>query len=267
MQLKPAWALLIAVGGGFVGYWVGASTRIGMKAPASGFSAGQPESTRPANSTAGGAPRVAEGATGGGHGVSPVAGLHANEGPGISRDPRLLPKNGAMLRHEALVNIWMNKGKGISALGLDPERRAKLLDLLVDQYSAEQDAFDILGKSGPVTDGTGSDILSSVHQTYEKDVFDFLGQSDYDKLQSVSREANGEASVKIFLGTEMDVANASLTPDQLSAMIAIEGDRGGDEQAAGDSARLAKAAQVLTEQQLAIYRDYLKDRAASVGPR
>jgi hypothetical protein len=271
---KTVWALLIAVGSGMVGFWIGASTQNGKGADHTISPVGQIGLHRLASSAASDAVRVTGALADNSNGIASNPGKHASSNSSDSRDPRLLPKNGRMLRHEALINIWMNKGKGINALGLDPGRKAKLLNLLVDQYEAQQDAFDVLGRSGPVSDESGNKVLSSVSQAYEKEIVDFLGQSDYDKLQSVSQQANREASVKLFVGTEMEVANVPLSQGQLDAITAIEAvgtnttprsANGNDGLDSVDIQRLAEAAKILDVQQLAIYKEFLKDREGSTG--
>ena len=271
---NTVWALLIAVGSGLVGFWIGASTQDERKADHTISLVGQTDLHRLTSSVAGDTVRVAGALADNGTSIASNPGKHANPSFSDSKDPRLLPKNGKMLRHEALMNVWMNRGKGINALGLDPGKKVELLNLLVDQYEAQQDAFDVLGKSGPVTDESGKKVLSSVSQAYEKEIMDFLGQSDYDKLQSVSQQANREASVKLFVGTEMEVANVPLSQAQLDAITAIEAIGANAVPANAsvingldsiDIQRLAEAAKVLDAQQLAVYKDLLKDREASTG--
>jgi len=180
-----------------------------------------------------------------------------------------LPENGDILRREAMVNIWHNRGKAIASLGLDRERRVKLLNLLVDQYEAQQDAFDVVRRSGHASDAAISNSISSVNQAAEKDISDFLGQSLYVKFQTATQTEMRETSVAIFLGPQMEMADVPLSPDQLSAMAAIEtidgaamnsSGMGQDGLSALDDDKLSKAAKILTPQQLAIYQNYLKDQ-------
>src|ERR1035441_5868174 len=155
-------SIALVIAGGLVGYWIGASSRHGSQSDQ--------------------AARLAEGAKGREQKSQPneggSVGSNSRETPNQHEDehtdPRLLPKNGAMLRREALVNIWMNKGKAITRLGLDSQRKSKLIDLLVDQYAAQQDTFDIVRKSGPNGPENGDDILETVSQAYEKNIADFL---------------------------------------------------------------------------------------------
>jgi hypothetical protein len=169
----------------------------------------------------------------------------------------------------------MNKGKAITRLGLDSQRKSKLIDLLVDQYAAQQDTFDIVRKSGPNGPENGDDILETVSQAYEKNIADFLGQADYSRFQKAIEVGLRENAVEHWIGPQMEMVGAALAPEQLSAMAAIEGTDvaptsdtiGEDGLAAVDRDRLAKAARILTEAQLAVYRDFLKDRASSLSSR
>src|ERR1035438_742258 len=117
-----------------------------------------------------------------------------------------------------LVNIWMNKGKAITRLGLDSQRKSKLIDLLVDQYAAQQDTFDIVRKSGPNGPENGDDILETVSQAYEKNIADFLGQADYSRFQKAIEVGLRENAVEHWIGPQMEMVGAALAPEQLSAM-------------------------------------------------
>src|ERR1019366_6446142 len=168
-------SIALVIAGGLVGYWIGASSRHGSQSDQAARLAEVAKlrgiAARKLGAT--GREQKTQPNEGGGVGSNPwdPPNQHEDDHP----DPRLLPKNGAMLRREALVNIWMNKGKAITRLGLDSQRKSKLIDLLVDQYAAQQDTFDIVRKSGPNGPENGDDILETVSQAYEKNIVTVFG--------------------------------------------------------------------------------------------
>jgi len=169
----------------------------------------------------------------------------------IKRDPAY-----AEIHRKNLLLTVRRRYGDLKALGLPPDKLSQLTELLADTINPYDDvkeaALAVGIKAGsPEFNHAMSDAYNSANTAVEA----FLGSSAYQELQSLESASSVRANLESNLGATLAAAGLALSNDQVSALAQTQLQYQRAAQSVSAQAYNAKAAEVLTPDQLELFTE------------
>jgi hypothetical protein len=165
------------------------------------------------------------------------------------------PAYAGLHRKNLLLTIRRRYGD-LKALGLPPDKLSQLNELLADTINPYDDVKEAALAVG-IKEGSPefNRALNDAYNSANTAVKTFLGPSAYQELLSLESASSARANLEANLGTSLAAAGMALSNDQVSALVQTQLQNQRAPQSVSEQAYNAKAAEVLTPDQLELFTE------------